>query len=97
MEQGAWDALKSLSINPTITERRPTIGRRVRVIGGRKLGIEGTVQWHGQTQYTRRAYRYCDSMQAHMLDLMGLYGFRVKIRSDEGETFFLDAEKVCVL
>jgi hypothetical protein len=97
MRQEAWSALKSLSIDPTITERRPTVGRRVRVIEGKKLGAVGTVQWHGQTQYTLRAYRYCDSMQAHMLDLMGRHGFRVKIRSDEGETFFLDAEKVCVL
>jgi hypothetical protein len=97
MDSGAWDALRALSIEPTITQRRPNVGTRVRVIEGKNIGLEGLVSWHGQTIYTRKAFRYCEPMQAHMLDLQGRYGFRVKVRGDDGEEFFIDADKVCVL
>ncbi len=97
MEAGAWEALRAINEMPSITERRPSVGRIVRVISGKRLGVEGTVTWHGRDQFTR-AYRYADSMQAHMRDLMQQSGFRVRIRPhDGGEQFFIAAEKVCVL
>lgn len=98
MEHGAWEALREISKNPTITERRPNVGTVVRVIAGKRIGVQGRVTWHGPDQLNRAAYRYGDEMSHHMRDMRGQWGFRVRVEPDDGsEPFFIAAEKVCVL
>lgn len=94
MEQGAWDALRK--INEDFACQRPNVGTTVRVVEGKQLGVVGKVTWHGRDKYNN-PYRYCDSMQAHLVDVLGKYGFRVRIETDEGEKFFISADKVWVL
>jgi len=95
MKAGAWDAMRDLTKDPATIARRPNVGRRVRVIAGRMLGAEGQVTWHGRDRFART--RYMDSMQSHLANVQGLWGFRVRIQPDAGEPFFIGAEKVCVL
>jgi hypothetical protein len=72
---------------------RPSVGRMVRVTGGKKhLGKEGKVFWHGKDKYSD-AYRYGSPAQWHFRDAAGRYGWRVGV--DTGaEKFFISADKV---
>lgn len=96
MEATAWDALKEIAADPILNARRPKVGTRVRVIEGKKLGIEGEVTWHGIDKFNRTAWR-CHDMQAHLRDVRGQWGYRVRVQLEDGESFFIGAEKVCVL
>lgn len=88
----AWQAqLDKLEPN------RPSVGKRVRVTEGRKyLGKEGEVFWHGIDKYDPIA-RYMTGAQEWMRDAAGRKGYRVGIRTDEGEKFFIGADKVEVI
>jgi len=88
----AWQAqIKKLEPN------RPSVGKRVRVVEGRKhLGKEGEVFWHGIDKYDSNRY-YKTAAQQMMSEAMGRMGYRVGIRTDEGETFFTGADKVEVI
>ena len=92
----AWDALREIAKDEALNARRPTVGRRVRVIEGKNLGAEGTVTWHGIDKFNRTAWR-CHDMQATLRELRGQWGYRVRVQPEEGASFFVGAEKVCVL
>jgi hypothetical protein len=36
-------------------------------------------------------------MQLQLLDILGQYGFRVRVQPEDEEAFFIAADKVCVL
>lgn len=94
MEQAAWDALRVIAQDTAC--QRPNIGATVRVVEGKRLGTVGRVTWHGPDRFSN-AYRYCDPMQAQMRDILGKYGFRVRVQPDDEPPFFIGAEKVWVL
>ncbi len=94
MRQEAWDALADMA--PALVERRPNVGVRVRVIAGKELGAEGVVTWHGRDRFDRSS-RYLDDMGRQFVDIRGTRGFRVRVTTDDGEQFFIGADKVCVL
>jgi len=96
-EQGKWNALRVIAADESIAARRPNPGRRVRVVCGKRIGAEGTVTKHFVGAYDTRKWRYGDSMSHHLRDIEGRYGYTVQVREDNGETFFVAAEKVCVL
>lgn len=97
MNASAWDALKAIAADPTINARRPIVGTVVRVIEGPMMGLEGRVTWHGIDKFNRTAFRYCSDMQAHLRDLRGQWGYRVRVEAEGGKPLFIGAEKVCVL
>lgn len=77
--------------------KSPRVGATVRVKEGRKhLGVVGQVTWHGRDNFSN-AYRYCDGWQAHMRDANGTWGFRVRVQPEDGESFFIAADKVEVV
>lgn len=88
--RGAWQDLA----NQTATNR-PSKGKQVRVTEGRHAGKIGIVTWHGASRY--RETRYCSDAQLHLRDMVGREGFRCGVRTDSGETFFVDADKVDVI
>jgi hypothetical protein len=76
--------------------KSPRKGAVVRVCKGRKhLGVVGRVTWHGPDQYAR--IPTFEPWQRHMLDAQGTAGFRVRIAPEDGEQFFVSAEKVEVI
>jgi hypothetical protein len=94
--ENAWDALREIAKDPTLNARRPNVGTTVRVIEGKRMGETGTVTWHGIDKFNRTAWR-CADMQAQLRDLRGQWGYRVRVQPEAGESFFIGAEKVCVL
>jgi hypothetical protein len=93
MRQEAWDVLRDIA--PSISAARPTVGQMVRVVEGKHRGTVGRITWHGRDKFTH-AFRYGDAMQHHMTDMMGAWGFRVRIQPEQGEPFFVAAERVIV-
>jgi hypothetical protein len=80
-----------------LQEKRPSVGKRVKVTGGRKyLGLEGEVFWHGIDKYDRSGL-YMTSEQKWMTQAAGRLGYRVGVKTDEGEKFFVAADKVEVI
>jgi hypothetical protein len=81
----------------TVSISRPSVGRRVVVTGSKKHnGKVGIVRWHGVDKYSD-AFRYCDNAQATMREMMGTYGYCVKIVLDNGESFFVKADQCEVI
>lgn len=93
MHNGAWEALREVA--PLIAAARPCVGRVVQVRSGKRRGVIGTVTWHGTDRFTH-AFRYGDEMSRHFTDIAGAHGFRVRVQPNEGEAFFVAAEKVMV-
>ena len=93
MNHDAWEALRE--VWPTFTAARPAPGRLAVVIEGKRAGARGTIFWHGKDRFTD-AYRYAEEFQRHLLDAKGAYGFRVGIESNDGQRFFVAADKVIV-
>jgi hypothetical protein len=92
----AWQAIGEIAKN--VSAQRPDKGKRVEVISGRKhLGKIGVVFWHGRNPFDRFPHRYHTSIQAAMSDAIGIHGFRIGIRTDAGEKFFTEAQRVKVL
>lgn len=76
--------------------QRPSVGKRVRVVSGRKhLGKEGTVKWHGVNRFYDNSYR--TDAQLTLAEMRGREGYRVRVVTDSGEAFFIDAEKIEVI
>ncbi len=85
------------SLANTVSDQRPSPGKRVRVTDGKKhLGKEGLVTWHGLDRFVD-AFRYASGAQATLREMAGRYGYRVGIKTDDGETFFIRADRVEVL
>jgi hypothetical protein len=74
---------------------RPSVGKRVRVTGGRKYkGKEGQVQRHMVDQFNPWKWQYSDGPARLMMEMTGTYGYRIQIASDDGSLFWIDADKV---
>jgi hypothetical protein len=76
---------------------RPHVGRTVRVMADapkKHQGKTGVVFWHGVTNL-RGEWRYGDKA---LQEVRGRYGYRVGIRTEEGEKVFVPAEctMVCI-
>lgn len=80
-----------------VSKTRPSVGRRVRVVGGRKYrGREGQVFWHGQG-FDPSAGRYGNVFSDALRQAAGRYGYRVGVRCDDGSKFFVDANQVIIV
>lgn len=78
----------------TLAEVRPSVGLRVVVVKGRKHnGKAGEVIWHGKDGYSG-VWRYGSPFQQSCSDIMGTHGFRVGVKTDDGEKFFVPATYV---
>lgn len=90
----AWSAMVGFSAK--LSEKKPSKGKRVLVVEGRKhKGKIGVVFWHGRDQYAGR--QYGDSFQKAASDATGKWGFRVGVKTDTGEKFFIGAERVQIV
>ena len=78
-----------------LSAQRPSVGKRVRVSSGKFRGRVGIVRWHGPDKYARDYYR--TPAQLDLRDLRGRDGFRVRVESDDGESFFAGADQVEVI
>lgn len=93
-KDNAWKALNEIAQEQF--KLRPSVGKSVRVIGGRKhKGKEGIVFWHGRNPYERTSRSGSDLGRA-MIDARGTHGFRCGVRT-ETEKFFIDAKHLEVL
>lgn len=73
-------------------EKRPSREKRVKVLHGKHKGKIGLVTWHGPSGFGHRKHK--DIWVAHAI---GREGYRVKIRTQYNEEFYVDAEKVEVI
>ena len=79
-----------------LSEGRPNVGARVTVVDGKKhIGKTGDVFWHGKDKYSK-AFMYGSPFSQSCSNIVGTYGFRVGIKTEEGEKFFVPAECVKV-
>lgn len=94
----AWQAFGDIMSGETgekTRSERPDKGKRVRVIGGVKYkGLEGIVFWHGKDRYSYAGRYDGNALQASLREARGKYGFRIGIKTDQGEKFFIAADKV---
>ena len=91
----SWDALKRISEQGD--DQRPSVGRMVRVVKGRKhVGEVGLVTWHGKDKYCDLD-RYKSPIQVAMADVVGRTGYRIRISPDDGAAFFVCADYVEVI
>ena len=92
ISQSAGQALAN-----SLSEYRPIVGATVRIVGGRKhQGKVGRITWHGVDQF--RGRRYGSPFQQSLTNIMGRHGFRVGVKTPDGEHFFVPADYtiVCV-
>lgn len=81
----------------TLSMDRPSVGKTVRVTGGRKhLSKVGVVVYHGVDKFSD-AFRYADEAQTAYREMAGRYGYIVKIKQDDGSTFWIKADSVAVV
>ena len=79
-----------------LDQDRPSVGRTVKVVRGRKnRGVVGVVVWHGRDQYYDD--RYDSSAQRAFNEAQGKFGYRVRISPENGPAFFVKAEYVDVV
>lgn len=81
--------------------QRPSAGKTVRVVGGRKhKGKIGTVQVHKLSRYSD-AYRYASEAQAHMRDMRGRDGWVCRVlvlgAGSYSEAVWIDARHLEVI
>lgn len=89
----AWLAVGTIA--EELREEVPSVGRNVIVIGGRKhKGKSGEVFYHAKDKFIKDLYRYSNDMQIAVMEARGKHGFRVGIRTIDGERFFVPAEYV---
>ncbi len=88
MNQQFFEAVSS---KEEIEANRPSVGKTVKVVSGRKhLGAVGVVVWHGIDKY---APPLADSYeQAFLAERVGRLGYRIKVQSETGEAFFVSAD-----
>lgn len=88
----AWAAMPAICEKASVDA--PRVGRRVRVVRGKKsVGVVGVVVWHGADRFqsTRYGTAFSDALRASR----GREGYRVGIRSDSGgPTVFVRADYV---
>jgi hypothetical protein len=97
MDSSVWDALKQVSDHGNVYKQRPSVGKAVKVIEGKKhLGAVGTVRWHGIDKYDTSA-QYMTDAQVCLRDMIGRLGYRIKIETESGESFFVSADYVEVI
>jgi hypothetical protein len=88
----AWQAIAN-----DLSNQRPSVGKRVKVTGGRKhTGKTGTVSRHQPSRFVN-ATRYASDAQAHMREMAGRFGYVVMVSPDDGAAFWIDADKVEVI
>jgi hypothetical protein len=95
----AWGALQNMADNSEkYFPDRPDKGKHVKVIRGRKhKGKAGVIFWHGRDKYVDNT-RYCgNGLQAAMTQLIGIYGYRVGVVTEENERFFVPADYVKII
>lgn len=82
----AWQALADAN-----KEQFPSVGKTVKITDGRKYkGKEGIVIYHGINKFVDR--RYWTDAQYHLRDMIGRYGFYVKVKTADNEVFSVPAE-----
>lgn len=97
MDSSVWDFLRQVSEQGDIYRQRPDVGRIVKVIKGRKhLGDVGIVKWHGRDKYDTNS-RYRTDAQECLHEMIGRLGFRIKIDTESGDSFFISADYVEVI
>lgn len=75
---------------------RPFVGRTVRVDRGKKhVGKIGRVTWHGLDKFST-AFRYGSPDSASLTEVRGRYGYRIRVQTEQGESFFVPADYVMV-
>lgn len=84
--RGAWQELSN-----SLSAQRPSKGKTVQIVRGKHKGKEGIVTWQGIDRFNN-GYRYCNEAQAHMRDMAGRYGWKVRVQPYQGEAFFTKAE-----
>ncbi len=90
------NAVKALpGIMAKVAEDCPAKGKRVKVIKGQKHnGKEGIVFWHGRDKFVN-PFKYSSGLfQGALTEARGTWGYRVGIRTDSGEKFFVKADNV---
>lgn len=84
------------SIANEASAQRPSVGKSVEIVKGRKhKGKSGIVVWHGVNQFSD-AFRYCDSARLALAEINGREGYSVKVKMEDGNTFFVPAEYTLV-
>lgn len=74
----------------------PGRGKTVRVVSGKKhINKTGVVFWHGPDKFANT--RYKSDAQLMLRDLSGREGFRIGVETQDGEKFFIAAERVEVI
>lgn len=67
------------------SKQRPYVGRRVKVVQGRKrLGETGTVIRHERDRFQPDVWRYGTDASMHLRDMQGRRGFVCVVRFDGG-------------
>lgn len=87
----SWNKL-SENVEPA----RPSVGKMVEVVKGRKhKGKAGEVVWHGENRYFD--WKYYSSAQITLMQMQGRSGYRVRVKTYDGEMFYVNADYVEVL
>ena len=94
-----WKGMQAIASNKTINDQRPSVGRYIQVNRpkSKKHGLEGVVLRHEVTRYDKEKWYYGGSNMAMMREVMGRYGYSIKVRTPEGNTFWVDADWVDVI
>jgi hypothetical protein len=72
-------------------KNRPSVGKTVTIIDGRKhKGKVGEVVWHGRDKFV--STQYWTEAQWALREIVGRYGYTVKVKTASGETFFVSAD-----
>lgn len=83
------------SIADDANAQRPSVGKTVTVDSGKHAGKVGIVFYHAWDKYGRGT-RYASDAQLALREINGRYGFRVGIKTDDGEKLFVNADIVTV-
>lgn len=78
-EPSLWDALRDAA--PSCEARRPSVGKRVRVLHGHQQGGVGTVKRH-MRRYSN-LFKYLPPGNAHLAEMCGTHGFVVLVEFDD--------------
>lgn len=75
--------------------QRPSKGKSVTVDSGKHKGKTGIVFWHDWDKYSGGT-RYASDAQLVLREIIGRHGWRVGIKTADGEKIFVAADKVTV-
>lgn len=71
----------------------PSVGKHVTVAEGKHAGKSGIVFWHGEDKYNG-SWRHASDAQLVLRQINGRYGYRVGVKTETGEKFFVRADHV---